>query len=61
MTIAGVSLIQILGIANMALIAFQLLSGLRLIKVRMRYHRRAGVALAVTAFVHAVLAYLSGL
>ncbi len=59
MTIAGVSIILILGIVNMALIAFQLLSGMRLVKVRMLYHRRAGVALAVTAFVHAVLAYLS--
>lgn len=59
MTIAGVSIILILGIVNMALIAFQLLSGMRLIKVRIQYHRRAGTTLAVTAFVHAVLAYLA--
>ena len=59
MTIAGVSLILILVLPtwHSSRSSFVRIAP---IKVRMQYHE-GPVALAVTAFVHAVLAYLSGL
>ena len=58
MTIGGVSLILILGISNSLLLLFQLLSGLRVVKVPPGVHRKSGVALCVTGGVHAILALL---
>jgi hypothetical protein len=59
MKIGGVSIILILGFINMILILFQLSSGLRWIKVPFRLHRRTGMALFVSAGLHATLAYLA--
>jgi hypothetical protein len=60
MTIAGISIILILGICNFALILFQLASGLRFIKVRFGVHKKTGIALMVLAFIHGALAILAG-
>lgn len=59
MTIAGVSIILILGIVNLILILFQAATGLRLIKVKPRVHRVSGLLLAATALVHGLMAYLA--
>lgn len=59
MSIGGVSIILILGLLNMLLIVFQLLSGLRVLRLPMAIHRRAGMALVVTALLHAVLAFMA--
>ncbi len=60
MNIGGVSIILILGLMNMSLLVFQLLSGLRLIRVSFVFHRRAGVVLVVVAVLHAALAFMAG-
>lgn len=59
MTVAGVSLVLILGIVNLALVLFQVSTGKKWLKVNFLWHRRLGVLLLLTAIVHAVLAYLS--
>ncbi len=59
--IGGVSIILLLGIANMLLVLFQLLSGLRVIRVPMGVHRKTGIALAVFAALHGILAMLSNI
>lgn len=51
------SLVLILGIVNLALILFQLLTGLRYIKVRLGIHRKCGIILFCTAIIHGMLAY----
>ncbi len=61
MTIGGVSIILILGIVNMVLIIFQLLSGYRIIKVSFTVHRKTGVTLLITALIHGSLAILANL
>ena len=58
MTIGGISTILILGILNLALVAFQISSGLRWIKVPFTVHRRSGSLLFFSAVVHAFLAFL---
>ncbi len=58
MTIAGVSIILLLGLANLALILFQLATGLRLLRVRVGVHKRTGIALLVLAILHGTLAFL---
>jgi len=55
MTIGGISIILILGICNFLLVFFQLLSGLRVIKVSPKVHRKTGIALFVSALVHGLL------
>ncbi len=59
MAIAGISLVLILGIVNLALVFFQVSTGKKWLKVNFLWHRRLGVLLLLTAIVHAVLAYLS--
>jgi hypothetical protein len=59
MMIAGVSMILVLGILNLLLIFFQLGTGFRWIKVPFVWHKRSAVVLAVSAVVHAVLAFLA--
>ena len=59
MKIAGVSIILILGITNFILLLFQLSSGLRWVRVRMTFHRKTGITLFITAFIHGTLAILS--
>jgi len=58
MTIAGVSIILLLGLANLVLILFQLATGLRLLRVRVGIHKRTGIALLVLAILHGTLAFL---
>ncbi len=59
MTIGGVSIILILGICNLLLILFQLLSGLRVIKVKFGVHKKTGIALVVFATVHGLLGFIA--
>jgi hypothetical protein len=59
MTIAGVSIILILGICNLLLVLFQAASGLRIIKVKFGAHKKAGLILAIFAAAHAALAVLA--
>lgn len=59
MTLAGVSLVLLLGIANFTLLAFQVSSGLRWIRVPLGIHRRTGMILAVSGTVHGCLAPLA--
>jgi hypothetical protein len=57
--IGGVSIVLILGVINFLLILFQLSSGLRLIKVSYLIHRKTGIALLISASLHALLAIVS--
>jgi len=59
MTIGGVSTILILGICNLLLIIFQLLSGLRVIKVKFGVHKKTGITLLVVATVHGLLGFFA--
>jgi len=58
MTIGGVSIILLLGILNMALVVFQISSGLRWLQVPFGVHRRTGMILFFSAAIHAILAIL---
>ena len=57
--IGGISIVLILGVINFLLILFQLSSGLRLIKVSFLTHRKTGIALLISASVHALFGILS--
>jgi hypothetical protein len=59
MNVGGVSIILILGVINMALVLFQMGTGLRWIKTSFQVHKRTGVALFFGAALHAFLAILS--
>jgi len=59
MTIAGISIILILGLCNLVLILFQLASGLRWIRVRPGIHKKTGILLLILAVVHGGLAFLT--
>jgi hypothetical protein len=61
MTIGGISIILILGILNLGLLVFQLLSGLHRIKVRLGVHKITGVILFCSALIHGVLGFLVNL
>lgn len=60
MSIGGVSIILLLGILNLLLIVFQILTGYRIIKKKMGLHKKAGVALLVASILHAGLAFIAG-
>ncbi len=59
MTVAGISLVLLLGLVNLILVLFQVSSGKKWLKVNFVWHRRLGLLLLFTAVIHAVLAYLS--
>ncbi len=59
MTIAGVSLIVILGVVNLLLVLFQIATAKRWVTVPFSWHRRGGMILLAGALVHGVLAFLS--
>ena len=61
MKLFGVSIILLLGIVNLLLLAFQLLSGFHRIRVPMGVHKRTGVVLAITAVIHGLLGILASL
>jgi hypothetical protein len=56
--IGGISIVLILGAINFLLILFQLSSGFRLIKVSFLTHRKTGIALLISASLHALLGIL---
>jgi len=60
MSVEGISIILVLGICNLALILFQLATGLRIIKIRLGVHKKTGILLLVVAVVHGILAILAG-
>lgn len=60
MSVEGISIILVLGICNLALILFQLATGLRIIKIRLGVHKKTGIVLLVVAVVHGILAILAG-
>jgi len=59
MKIDGISIVLILGITNFILLFFQLSSGLRWVRVPLTIHRKSGVTLIITAFIHGMLAVLT--
>jgi len=59
MTIAGISIILILGLCNLVLVLFQAASGLRLIKVKIGVHKKTGLLLVICAVAHGLLAFLA--
>jgi hypothetical protein len=52
----GINIILWLGIINLLLALFQLLSGLRYIKVKYRLHKTMGIVFFFTAFTHGIYA-----
>jgi len=61
MVIGGISVILILGVINFMLLLFQLSTGLRWIKVKFGVHRKTGILLFITAFIHGFLGILVNL
>ncbi|MBN2078184.1 MAG: hypothetical protein JW838_04410 [Spirochaetes bacterium] len=59
MKIGGVSIILLLGVVNMLLLAFQLMTGLHRIKVPIGVHKKTGVVLFFCALIHGLLAALA--
>jgi cytochrome b subunit of formate dehydrogenase len=59
MNIGGVSIILILGVINIALVLFQMSTGLRWIRISYSVHKKTGVILFFGAALHAFLAILS--
>ena len=51
-------MILALGIVNLVLVTWQLTTGLHVIRISPRTHRKTGILLAVTAVLHASLALL---
>lgn len=54
----GINIILWFGVINLILIIFQLLSGLRVIKVKYKIHKVSGIILFFTASIHGILALL---
>ena len=59
MKIGGVSIILLLGVANMLLLTFQLMSGFHRIRVPVSVHKKTGVVLFFCAIIHGLLAALA--
>ncbi len=59
MTLAGISLVLLLGLVNLILVLFQVSTGKKWLKVNFRWHRWLGTLLLFTAVAHGILAYLS--
>ncbi|MFO7666730.1 MAG: hypothetical protein R6V76_08935 [Desulfobacterales bacterium] len=59
MTIGGVSIILIGGLVNLVLLLFQLLSGLRYIKVPFGVHKKTGILLVFCAIIHGILGFIA--
>jgi len=55
----GIDIILWLGIINLLLVLFQLLSGLKVIKVKYKIHKRMGILLFFTALTHGTYALVS--
>jgi hypothetical protein len=61
MSIFGVSIIIILGIINLFLLIFQLLSGLHIIQVKIGIHKKTGITFFITGLLHGILGILANL
>ncbi len=59
MTLFGISILLVSGITNFIFLLFQLLSGLRIVKVKMKVHKRTGIILFIIATLHAIFAILA--
>ena len=59
MSIGGISIILVLGLVNLALIAFQLATGLRYLRVKPIVHRYTGLTLLFSSVIHGFLAYFA--
>lgn len=53
------NIILVLGIINFALVLFQVASGLKYIQMSFAAHKRAGIALLITATLHGAIAILA--
>lgn len=51
-------MIRILGLINCVLLTFQLLTGLKIVRVPFGVHKKTGIALCCTAALHAIMALL---
>jgi len=56
--ILNIDIILWLGIINLLLITFQLLSGLHFIKVKYKIHKSLGILLFFTATIHGIYALI---
>ena len=59
MKIGGISNIPIFGIANFILLLFQVSSRFRWVRVPTNLHRKTGISLFITAFIHGALTILT--
>lgn len=59
MIIGGISIILLLGILNFLFILFQFSTGLRWIKLPFVTHRKTGILLLISSFIHGLLAFLT--
>lgn len=60
MTMASLAkIVPWLGLVNLCLLFFQLLSGLKKIKVPVGIHRKSGIALFIFAVIHGIVAFLT--
>ncbi len=59
MNIGGISIILLLGICNLLLVLFQLVSGFRIIKVNPKVHKKTGIALVIFTLAHGFLAFFA--
>ena len=59
MAIGGVSIILILGLVNLALLFFQLTTGMHWVRVPIKTHRKSGVILVISGILHGGLAILA--
>ena len=55
----GIDIILWLGIINFILVLFQLLSGLRVIKIKYKTHKTFGIILFITATIHGTVAIIT--
>ena len=61
MSASGISIVLVLGFINLGLLIFQLLTGLRYIKVSFGVHKKTGIVLCAGALVHGTLGLLASL
>jgi len=57
--IGGVSIILLLGLLNLILLGFQLVTGMHWVRVPLRVHRTSGVFLVASGVLHGALALLA--
>jgi hypothetical protein len=61
MSVFGISIVLMLGFINLGLLLFQLLTGLRYIKVGYGVHKKTGIVFFACALVHGILGFLISL